>query len=99
MSRMFNPPHPGEIIKEDILPELGISVTEAALQLGITRVALSRVINGKAAISTELALKLEKWLNGPSAEVWLRMQLDHDLWKARAVRCGEERTAPLVFPD
>jgi hypothetical protein len=45
--------------------------------------ALSRVINGKAAISTDLALKLEEWLDGPSAEVWLGMQLDHDLWKAR----------------
>ena len=83
MGRMFNPPHPGEIIKEDILPELGLSVTEAALQLGITRVALSRVINGKAAISTDLALKLEAWLDGPSAEVWLGMQLDYNLWHAR----------------
>ena len=80
---MLNPPHPGEIIKEDILPELGLSVTEAALQSGITRVALSRVINGKAAIFTDLALKLEAWLDGPGAEVWLGMQLDHDLWKAR----------------
>ncbi len=83
MGRMFNPPHPGEIIKADILPELGLSVTEAALQLGITRVALSRVINGKAAISTDLALKLEAWLDGPSAEVWLGMQLDYNLWHAR----------------
>jgi addiction module HigA family antidote len=83
MSRMFNPPHPGEIIKEDILPELHLSVTEASMQIGITRVALSRVINGNAAISIELALKLEKWLDGPSADVWLRMQLDYDLWKAR----------------
>lgn len=83
MSSMFNPPHPGEIIKEDILPELHLSVTEAAMQLGITRVALSRVINGNAAISIDLALKLEKWLDGPSAEVWLGMQMDYDLWKAR----------------
>lgn len=80
---MFDPPHPGETIKEDILPALGLSVTEAALQVGITRVALSRVINGKAAISIDLALKLEKWLDGPSAEVWLAMQTSHDLWKAR----------------
>lgn len=83
MSHMFNPPHPGEIIKEDILPELHLSVTEAAMQLGITRVALSRVINGNAAISIDLALKLEKWLDGPSAEVCLGMQMDYDLWKAR----------------
>ena len=99
MGRMFNPPHPGEIIKEDILPELGLSVTEAALQLGITRVALSRVINGKAAISTDLALKLEAWLDGPSAEVWLGMQLDYTLWHARnssrpPESVSDRRTAP-----
>lgn len=99
MGRMFNPPHPGEIIKEDILSELGLSVTEAALQLGITRVALSRVINGKAAISTDLALKLEAWLDGPSAEVWLGMQLDYTLWHARnpshpPESVSDRRTAP-----
>lgn len=80
---MFNPPYPGQIIKKDLLPELHLSVAEAAMQLGITRVALSRVINGNAAISIDLALKLEKWLDGPSAEVWLGMQMDYDLWKAR----------------
>ena len=48
---MYNPPHPGSLLKEDILPELDISITEAATQLGVSRVALSRVINGKAAIS------------------------------------------------
>ena len=54
---MYNPPHPGYILKEDILPELGISITEAANQLGVSRVALSRVINGKAAISAEMAIR------------------------------------------
>jgi addiction module HigA family antidote len=82
IKRMFNPPHPGEIIKDNILVERGLSVTEAALQLGITRVALSRVLNGKAAISTSLALKLEEWAK-PSAEVWLRMQIAYDLWQER----------------
>jgi addiction module HigA family antidote len=80
---MSKPPHPGEILKKDIFPELGVSVTEASLKLGITRVGLSRVINGRSAVSTNLALKLEEWLGGPSAEVWLGMQIDHDLWKAR----------------
>ncbi len=56
---MYNPPHPGSILKEDILPELDISITEAASQLGVSRVALSRVINGKAAISAEMAIRLE----------------------------------------
>ena len=59
--RMYNPPHPAEVIKEDILPELGLSVTAAAKQLGVSRVALSRVINGKAAISADMALRLHLW--------------------------------------
>jgi addiction module HigA family antidote len=80
---MFDPPHPGEILKEDVLPALGLSVTTAAEQLGLTRVALSRVINGKAAISTELALKLEEWIDGPSADVWLAMQTEYELWHER----------------
>jgi addiction module HigA family antidote len=81
MSRMYNPPHPGEVLKEDVLPGLGLTVTEAARQLRVTRVALSRVVNGKAAISPDMALRLAKWLD-TSAEVWLRMQVAYDLWKA-----------------
>lgn len=80
---MFNPPHPGIILKEDVLPELGITVTEAAAQLGVSRVALSRVINGKAAISAEMAIRLEAWIKGPTAETWVRMQAEYDLWQAR----------------
>ncbi len=80
---MYNPPHPGSILKEDILPELDISITEAATQLGISRVALSRVINGKAAISAEMAIRLEAWISGPTAETWVRMQAEYDLWQAR----------------
>jgi addiction module HigA family antidote len=78
---MHNPPHPGETLKEDILPALGLTVTDAAEQLGVSRVALSRVINGHAAISAELAIRLAQWLGG-SAEVWLRVQLQYDLWQA-----------------
>jgi len=80
---MFNPPHPGSILKEDVLPELGLSVTEAAIQLGVSRVALSRLINGKAGMSADMAIRLEAWMNGPSAESWVRMQADYDLWQAR----------------
>ena len=72
MRRMVCPTHPGEILKEDILPELGITVTEAANQLGVTRVALSRVINGKAGISPYMALRLAAWL-GSSPESWINM--------------------------
>ncbi|OYY55479.1 MAG: addiction module antidote protein, HigA family [Polynucleobacter sp. 24-46-87] len=96
MRKMHNPPHPGLIIKEDILPALGISVTEAADQLGVTRVALSRVINGKAAISPDMALRIERWLgvkNGGSADVWLAQQAAYDLWRAR--KLGAPKVKPV----
>ena len=85
--RMHNPPHPGETLREDVLPALGLSVAEAARQLGVSRVALSRVLHGHAAISVDLARRLEAWLRkpdhrGPSAETWLRGQVAYDLWQA-----------------
>lgn len=81
--RMHNPPHPAETLREDILPELGITVTEAAKQLGVSRGALSRLLNGKAAISPEMAIRLHHWLgkNSPSPESWLHQQADYDLWQ------------------
>ena len=78
---MHNPPHPGETLKEDVLPALGLTVTQAAEQLGVARVTLSRMINGRAAISADMAIRLAQWLGG-SAEVWLRLQLQYDLWHA-----------------
>lgn len=81
MARMYGPPHPGETLKEDILPDLGLTVTEAAQQLGVSRAALSRIINGRAAISADMAIRLAQWLGG-SAEIWLRAQLQYDLWQA-----------------
>lgn len=86
MSRLHHPPHPGEILREDILPALKLSVTEAAAQLGVARPTLSKVLNGKAAISPEMALRLEKWLgveNGGRADIWLAEQTAYDLWQAR----------------
>lgn len=86
MSRMFNPPHPGETLREDVLPALGLTVTDAAAQLGVTRAALSRVLNGRAAISPTMALRIEAWLgveNGGSADAWLAQQTAYDLWQAR----------------
>lgn len=83
MTRMHNPPHPGEPLREDVLSALGLSVAEAARQLGIFRVQLSRVLHGHAPVSPGLALRLELWLSGTTADVWLRMQLAHDLWQAR----------------
>lgn len=83
---MHNPPHPGETLRDDVLPALGLSVTDAALQLGVTRAALSRVLNGRAGISPEMALRLERWLgvdHGGRAGVWLGMQASYDLWQAQ----------------
>lgn len=79
---MYNPPHPGEVIKEDVLKAEELSVTEAAKQLGVTRVTLSRLLNGNAGVSIDMALRLSQWL-GTSPEVWLRMQDARDLWLAK----------------
>jgi addiction module HigA family antidote len=85
MVRMFNPPHPGLTLKDDVLPALGLSVTEAAQQLDVSRVALSRVLNGRAAISPEMALRIEAWLGvdrGGEARLWLAEQSAYDIWQA-----------------
>lgn len=95
MGRMYNPAHPGEILKEDVLPGLGLTVTEAAAQLGVSRVALSRVLNGRAAISAELAIRLAQWLGG-NAESWLQMQLQHDLWHAKRETTAKVRPAKRI---
>jgi addiction module HigA family antidote len=82
---MHNPPHPGERLREDVLPALGLSVT-AAEQLGVTRAALSRVLNGRAGISPEIALRIEGWLGvdrGGRADLWIAKQASYDLWQAR----------------
>lgn len=93
MSKMFNPPHPGETLREDVLPALGLTITAAAEQLGVTRAAFSRVLNGRAAISPEMALRLDGWLgmeNGGKADLWIAQQAAYDLWQAR------EAGAPTV---
>lgn len=81
---MHNPPHPGEVLKDEVIAPLGLSVTDAALRLGMSRVALSRVLNGKAGISPELAVKLEKAGAG-SARSWIAMQGSYDLWNAMQI--------------
>lgn len=78
MNRMHNPAHPGAVLREYIGD---ISVTEAAKRLGVTRAALSRILNGNAGISADMALRLERAL-GTSAEMWLEMQLKYELWQA-----------------
>ena len=91
MSKMHNPPHPGEVLRETVLAE--ISVTEFAGRLGVSRVALSRVINGRAAVSAEMAIRLAAALGG-SAESWLRMQAAYDLWHTERRMRNEIKRIP-----
>ncbi len=74
-------PHPGEILKETVFEPLELSVTDAAERLSMSRVALSRVVNGKAGISPDLALRLEK-AGVSTARFWVNLQANYDLWQA-----------------
>src|SRR5690625_331819 len=82
MSRMHNPAHPGEVLREYLG---GMTVTDAASHLGVTRAALSRILNGNNGISADMALRLEAAL-GTSAEMWVAMQAKHELWEASKQR-------------
>lgn len=79
---MHNPCHPGEIVKYECLEPLGLSVTKAAEGLGITRQALSDLINEKSGVSVDMAIRLSKAF-GSTPETWLGMQMAYDLWQAR----------------
>ena len=89
MSRMHNPAHPGEVLREWI-PE-SMTVSQAAEQLGVSRVALSKILNGKAGITADMALRLAAWLN-TSAEVWADMQTQWEFWQA------EQNPRPIIRP-
>lgn len=88
MSRMYNPPHPGEVLQQWLDT---VTVTHAAESLGVTRAHLSRILHGQAGISADMALRLSALL-GTSAELWLGMQSAYDLWQA------EQRPRPVVQP-
>jgi len=79
--RMRNPPHPGQHVLKDCLEPLGLSITKAAEILGVARLTLSNLVNGKNGISPEMAIRLAKAFGG-SPEVWLGMQIDYDLAQA-----------------
>lgn len=89
MSRMYNPAHPGEVLRE-FLPE-GLSVSDAAKRLGVSRVQLSRLLNARAAMTAEMAIRIAM-LTDTSAESWLKNQMQWDLWQA------EQRSRPHVEP-
>jgi addiction module HigA family antidote len=77
---MYNPPHPGEIIREFCVEALGLTVTEAANALGVSRETFSALLNGRSGINPEMALRLSK-VFGRTPEGWLKLQLQYDLWK------------------
>ena len=83
--RMHNPPHPGEILRDLCLQPLGLTVTEAAKALGVSRKTLSGILNGRAGISPEMAVRLSIAFN-TTAESWLSQQLQYDLWQAERQR-------------
>jgi len=79
--RMYDPPHPGEVLRELCLAPRGLSVTRTAAALGVSRKTLSAILNGRAGISPEMAIRLGKAFN-TSAESWLNQQTQYDLWMA-----------------
>lgn len=79
---MYNPPHPGEVLKDLYLADYNLTVTAFALKIGVSRTTASELVNGKNGISAEMALKLAKAF-GTSAQYWLNMQQNYDLWQAR----------------
>jgi antitoxin HigA-1 len=81
----FNPSHPGEILKADYLEPLELSITEAADGLGIARKNLSAIINGKAGVSPEMAIRLSEAFD-TTPDLWMNLQTNFDLWKARTSR-------------
>jgi antitoxin HigA-1 len=80
--QMHDPPHPGEIIREDCLKPLDLSVTAAAKWLGVSRQSLSELLNGRAGVSADMAIRLEK-AGWSTAEAWLGAQAAYDLWQAK----------------
>ncbi len=92
---MKNPPHPGLSVRHDCLKPLGLNVTEAAERLGVSRKALSDIVNCRAGISPQMAIRLDKAFGG-GADTWLRLQAAYDL--ARAMRRADEIKVQRVSP-
>jgi addiction module HigA family antidote len=82
---MHNPPHPGEVLRELCIEPLGLSVTEAAEALGVSRNTLSKILNGRASITPEMAIRLSIAFD-TSAESWINQQVQYDLWQAEKKR-------------
>ncbi len=92
-TRQRPPTHPGEMLREDVLPALGLSVSEAARQLLVTRQTLHRILAGTSAVTADMAVRLGKFCgNGPA--LWLGMQQSYDLWQAEERLRGELKKIP-----
>jgi addiction module HigA family antidote len=96
---MKNPPHPGKHVRYDCIEPLGLTITDAAKCLGVTRQALNNLVNGKAGISPEMAIRLSKAFGG-SPDVWLSMQMEFDLAQAekKASKIHVSRIVPNPVP-
>jgi len=95
MERLRKPVHPGKVFLEDVLIPLGITVTDAARMMNVTRKALSELVNEKSSCSPQMALRIAQVTN-TSAESWLAMQLKLDLWKASQIKLAPLRVFPKV---
>ena len=93
--QMYNPPHPGEVIRELCIEPLGLSVTEAAEGLGVSRKTLSAILNGRAGISAEMALRLSMAFD-TSPESWLAQQSQYDLWVTKKDKKGIKVKKPIA---
>jgi addiction module HigA family antidote len=80
---MFNPAHPGEIIKDLVIESLGLTITDVASHLDVSRKTLSKVLNARGSVTPEMAVRLELAFGKPSADHWLRLQNAYDLWQTR----------------
>lgn len=93
--KMHNPPHPGEVLRDGVFTDAALTVTDFATRLGVTRATLSRLLNGHAGISADMAVRLAAALGG-TAQSWLHMQANYDLWHAeKSLKREVARIAPL----
>jgi antitoxin HigA-1 len=95
---MHNPPHPGLTVRHDCLEPLGLTVTEGAKVLGVTRQALNNLVNGKAGISPEMAVRLSKAF-GATPETWLRLQMAYDLFQVQQKKISVKRVSRSAMVD
>jgi addiction module HigA family antidote len=92
--RMHNPPHPGSIIKEAI-QAIPISVTAFAAHIGVSRVALSRVLNQKAGVTPEMSIRISEAFGQDSPDIWFNLQNDYDFWQVTSAKSRRKKVEPL----